>query len=113
MTSNCCGLDTSYRNGGDRREREHGKPTVPEAGGHGARQASYLHGGVVHDHILKGDLRVAGCHFLAALEEKPIAQFPRRGTQDTSLATLTASWRNGVCGWPQKLGSNLRPAPRL
>lgn len=37
---------------------------------------NYLHGGVVHNHILKGDLGVVGCHLLAALEEETIAQFP-------------------------------------
>lgn len=35
-----------------------------------------LHSGVVHNHTLKGDLGVGGCHFLAALEEEPISQFP-------------------------------------
>lgn len=46
---------------------------MPEADRPGTRQATYLHGGVVHNHVLKGDLGIAGRHLLAALEEEPVA----------------------------------------
>lgn len=95
MTSNCWGRDTSCGMGSSSQELEHQQAHAPRAGAHAAWQPNYLHGGVVHDHILKGDLGVAGCHFPAALEEEPIAQFPRV-MQDTSLATATARQRDRI-----------------
>lgn len=80
MTSNCWGRDTSCGVRKGREELEHKKPRTPRVGGHKAPQLNYLHSGVVHDHILKGDLGVAGCHLLATLEEEPVAQFPRGDT---------------------------------
>ncbi|TKC35320.1 hypothetical protein EI555_006094, partial [Monodon monoceros] len=34
-----------------------------------------LHGGVIHNHALKNELRIAGCHLPTALEEETISQF--------------------------------------
>lgn len=53
------------------------KSRVPRAGSCEIRWVHYLHGGIVHNHVLKGDLGVAGSHLPAALEEEPITQLPR------------------------------------
>lgn len=37
---------------------------------------AHLHGCVVHDHAVKRDVRVAGRHFSATLQEQAVAQLP-------------------------------------
>lgn len=37
---------------------------------------SYLHGGVVHDHALKGDFRITARNLFTAFQEEAITQLP-------------------------------------
>lgn len=71
--------------------------------GQGRQSAHYLHGGVVHNHVLEGDLWVASRHLLAALQEEPITQLPREQRSNLVITQLT--------GWSIFRGRP-RPTPR-
>lgn len=38
----------------------------------------YLHGGIVHDHVIKFDIRISSRHLFTALQEKAIAKLPMK-----------------------------------
>ncbi len=38
----------------------------------------YLHGGIVHDHVIKCDIRISSHHLFTALQEEAIAKLPMK-----------------------------------
>lgn len=53
---------------------------------------AHLHGCVVHDHAVKRDVRVAGRHLSATLQEQAVAQLPV-GVPEKKWLTFPASYR--------------------
>lgn len=56
----------------------------------------YLHGGIIHNHVVKNNIWISCCYLLTALQEETIAQLPIQSTAKTKRTSRSKPIKHPV-----------------